>query len=264
MANAPGLSDAAPEARPAARAAAIRIDVRERTLAAALAALGAEVSVEALPVADAIVDGKGGEFFVERKKVADLAASIKDGRLRDQRARLVEAAAGDPHRAVVVVEGKERLSGGSGGISGESLWGAVVNTCVRDRMVVLRTADEHETALVLLKLARGAWASGGPEAAAGCVAKAYGAMRTPNAVRRARPGGLAACMLEAIPGMGSKRAEAIATYLAADGRGGLAGVFRGDARAAQAAIAGVVVGGRKVGPALAARVSAALCGAADQ
>lgn len=231
----------------------VRVDVRERGLVAALKDLGVEARVEALPVADAIVAGRAGEFFVERKKVPDLAASIKDGRLRDQRARLLEAAAGDPRRVVVVVEGAGRLQDGSGGVTGDALWGAVVNTNLRDNITVLRTADVAETAYALVKLGKGAWV-GTAAAAAAC----GGAQRTPRAVRKARPGGLAACMLEAVPGMGAKRAEAIATYLAADGRGGVLGFCAG--ADAEAAVARIVVGGRKVGPALAARVFAALTG----
>lgn len=233
----------------------VRVDVRERGLVAALKDLGVEARVESLPVADAIVMGRAGEFFVERKKVPDLAASIKDGRLRGQRPRLLEAAAGDPRRVVLIVEGTERLQAGSGGMTGDALWGAVMNTNLRDNITVLRTADTAETAYALVKLGKGAWV--GTAAAAADVA-CGGAQRTPRAVRKARPGGLAACMLEAVPGMGAKRAEAIATYLAADGRGGVLGFCAG--ADAEAAVARIVVGGRKVGPALAARVFAALKG----
>lgn len=244
----------------------IRVDVRENALAQALAdlvrldgtdqAAAIEVQRAALPVADAVVVGAAGTYFVERKTVADLAASIKDGRLRDQRARLLEAAEGEPNRVVFVVEGRERIGATRTatvhGMLSDAVWGAMVNTCLRDRMVVLRSADAEETAFLLTKIARGAWVTSSSSSPGGPA----GRQRTPAMLRAERPGGIAACMIEAIPGMGPRRAEAIAEHLLpAGGLLGLRGMSRADA---VRTVAGIQCGGRRVGPALAAKLLSAV------
>jgi ERCC4-type nuclease len=169
------------------------VDDRERAsvVACHLCELGAEVEVARLPLGDFLVDGR---LLVERKTVADLAASVCDGRLFRQAKRLASHA---DQRVCIILEGTSR-DAGAAGVSREALQGAMVSLTLVFGLPVLRARDEHETARLVVY-------------AAGQLARtALGISR--RVAHRTRRGDRARLeMLQAIPGIGPRRALALLT-----------------------------------------------------
>lgn len=242
-----------------AEGARIQLDMRERPLADALRRLGdacPPVEVSALPVADIVIHpgGDAPPIFVERKTVADLAASIKDNRYHDQKDRLLEATNGDPRRIGFILEG--RTLGGDpdahvAGVQATVLYGAWVNTTVRDNMHVWPTGSTAESAVLVCKIARAASGATG-------TGRGGGRLLLPRQRRAERPGGLGACLLEQVPGMSAARADAVVAAF-----GGIAALVdvlrtRGVAPVADVTVRGPSGSERRIGPALAQAIADAL------
>jgi len=104
------------------------------------------LEVRRLPVGDFLVEDR---FAVERKTLADFSCSVVDARLFKQAAALVKGS----RRAVLILEGTTADLGG-GGVSRESLQGALITVSVFFGLVVLRARDAAETARLLVYLGR--------------------------------------------------------------------------------------------------------------
>ena len=104
------------------------------------------LDVRRLPVGDFLVEDR---FVVERKTLADFARSVVDARLFKQAAALVQGT----RRAVLILEGTT-ADLGAGGVSRESLQGALITVSVFYGLAVLRARDTAETARLLVYLGR--------------------------------------------------------------------------------------------------------------
>jgi ERCC4-type nuclease len=104
------------------------------------------LEVRRLPAGDFLVEER---FAVERKTLADFAQSVVDSRLFKQAAALVKGS----RRAVLILEGTTADLGG-GGVSRESLQGALITVSVFYGLAVLRARDATETARLLVYLGR--------------------------------------------------------------------------------------------------------------
>lgn len=84
--------------------------------------------------------------IVERKTLNDLSSSIIDGRYKEQKCRLLSSG----YKVIYIIEG---LSKNNYGVKHNTLLSALLNTQLRDNIVVIRSKDINETAniLVLLK-----------------------------------------------------------------------------------------------------------------
>jgi len=115
-----------------------------------IAELGARgdvaLEVRRLAVGDFLVEER---FAVERKTLADFSCSVVDARLFKQAAALAQGS----RRAVLVLEGTTADLGG-GGVSRESLQGALITVSVFYGLAVLRARDVTETARLLVYLGR--------------------------------------------------------------------------------------------------------------
>ena len=103
---------------------------------------GVSVEVQRLTVGDFAVDDR---LLVERKTLHDLSLSIKDGRLFRQARKLAES----PLRGVIVLEGKTR-GPGAGGLSRESLQGALITLSVYLGIPLLRARNQQETVRLMI------------------------------------------------------------------------------------------------------------------
>jgi len=167
------------------------VDYRERDSEAA-AALGGtpgiEVAYAELKTGDYLV---GDKVLFERKTIADFAASVIDGRLFQQAGRLAAAA----FPGVVVIEGGIREFAVVG-MSREALQGALISLTIIFGIPVLRARDGRETARLILytadqidRVRQGAIGNAGYR---------------PKGRRRQQ-----LRVLQSLPGVGPKRAEAL-------------------------------------------------------
>ena len=130
----------------------IIIDSRETEL---IRILSKSITVKTLDIGDIQFRHNDKDvLLLERKTVADLAASIKDGRYHEQKARLM-ASMKEPDAQMIgyLIEGNILSTAGIAGIAENTLLSAIVNTFVRDGIVVFRTFSVRETAKFLLKMA---------------------------------------------------------------------------------------------------------------
>jgi ERCC4-type nuclease len=97
-------------------------------------------------VGDFLVEDR---FAVERKTLADFAQSVVDARLFKQATALAQGS----RRAVLILEGTA-ADFGAGGVSRESLQGALITVSVFFGLAVLRARDAAETARLLVYLGR--------------------------------------------------------------------------------------------------------------
>ena len=104
------------------------------------------LEVRRLPVGDFLVEDR---FAVERKTLADFAQSVVDARLFKQATALAQGS----RRAVLILEGTA-ADFGAGGVSRESLQGALITVSVFFGLAVLRARDAAETARLLVYLGR--------------------------------------------------------------------------------------------------------------
>lgn len=168
----------------------ILVDDRERNAEVCEALRGraevAEVTVARLPLGDYQVDG---HLLVERKTLPDFATSVIDGRLFSQANRL--AASG--RDAVLILEGSGREAAEIG-VPRHAMQGALIHLALILGIPVLRALHPQETADLIVycggqlgRIARGEVKRCGWK---------------PNKKRRRQ-----LLMLQAIPGIGPKRAE---------------------------------------------------------
>ena len=234
---------------PGPRVGAI-IDDREHALAHALDArhpdLGSSRTRLLSGDVHIIQDGRIS-FVLERKTRADLRASLIDGRFASQRCRLVRE------------YGRERcgyvIEGGTAWVDSES--GAEVALMARDRVAVFWSTGVDDTADLISRLARSNLAPRDtpPQAGGEPGAAARIGVASTGSVHKS-----CACMLQCIPGVSKRRAQAIATQYPSMCR--LANAIHGDREATMHAIAECKdsASGRRFGRTLAHRVVMCIAG----
>jgi crossover junction endonuclease MUS81 len=86
-------------------------------------------------------------LLIERKTMSDLIASINDGRYREQKKRLLES--GIPRERILYL-----LEGRVDDIPGhmKTLFGMIINTIYRDKILVLRLDNLEETAFFIKRV----------------------------------------------------------------------------------------------------------------
>lgn len=119
------------------------IDNRERDL---LQVIG-ECHRKNLDLGDIIVyDNDDNEVLViERKTVKDLAISIKDGRHKEQKARLIDCYALKGIKVMYIIEGNIEQKGKISGIPYTTLISSMINTMLRDDILVYQSKDINDT-----------------------------------------------------------------------------------------------------------------------
>lgn len=131
----------------------IHIDNRERDLILKMQMNCLTFDVKTLDIGDIhIIDEKTKEIFgmIERKTLEDLSSSITDGRYKEQKQRLLHSVS-SKIRKIYILEGDdlERFH------LGKTIFdGVMVNTVVRDKIMIYRTKDLEETMEVILKIKR--------------------------------------------------------------------------------------------------------------
>jgi len=251
------------------------VDVRERALIAALTRIGTPFTTAGLKVGDVLIQSVADEqplLIIERKSLADFAASNEDGRYREQRARLM-AARGGGASVLYIIEGRYRDFIGSGSGSGSAsvhnhhgrttesqLRRLTTRLLLRYGMPVLHTEDIADTATWLTTLVaqtnddttvfqpEGGMAT---TTAAAMTHMTAALSMTKKANRDAAS--IATGMLGAVPGLGAKRIQALlAEHSIAD----LVAACSGSGNSNS--LGELVVGGKRLGPALGALLRDAL------
>ncbi len=110
------------------------------------AAPGVAAGVKRLRTGDYLVEGKA---VIERKRVPDFLESLRAGRLFEQASRLAALSV----RSFVLLEGRPGEWHGAG-VTREGIQGALVALAVGFGIPVLRSADEAESANLILYTAR--------------------------------------------------------------------------------------------------------------
>jgi ERCC4-type nuclease len=203
------------------------VDSRETRLAESLKVLGVPFQIAGLDVGDFLIQNEAGEplLVAERKSLADFAASNADGRYREQRARLM-AVRGSGVAVVYILEGtwsagEDRLFGRT---PEKQLKRLVSRLVLRYGMPVLTSesiADTARWARLLTEqigddatvfVPEGDLATSQTAAMAGMTAVLSTAKKGNKTAA-----GTAHAMLSAIPGLGSKKVDALlATHSIAD------------------------------------------------
>lgn len=222
------------------------VDTRERELIPLLSPWPSRT----LPVGDIWIGlsgeeiGRGG-VVIERKTTNDLEASVLDGRYREQRTRLTTYCQQRGARPLYVIEGiMDRIWGK---LSQETLQKYLNRLALRYGVAVIHTESVDATAALCKTLASQISAEPEVFVAADPAALAYSS--TVSVTKRGNkedPKNFALCALQGCPGVSAAVADAV---LAATG-----GTLKGVMDTEEAAIAAVVVGKRKVGPAVAKRL----------
>lgn len=198
------------------------VDSRETRLAEGLKVLGVPFQTAGLDVGDFLIQTETGEplLVAERKSLADFAASNADGRYREQRARLM-AVRGSGVAVVYVLEGTWSLGDPLkmyGRTPEKQLQRLVTRLVLRYGMPVIQTEGILDTArwarLLLEQLTDDptVFAPEGDMATAQVAAMA-GMTATLSTAKKGNktPVGTARAMLSAIPGLGSKKVDALLT-----------------------------------------------------
>ena len=224
------------------------VDSRESRLAEGLKTIGVSFQTAGLDVGDFLIQTEAGEplLVAERKSLADFAASNADGRYREQRARLM-AVRGSGVAVVYILEGSWSLGDPLkmyGRTPEKQLQRLVTRLVLRYGMPVIQTEGILDTArwakLLLEQLADDATVFA-PEGdlATSQVAAMAGMTAVLSTAKKGNKtaAGTAHAMLSAIPGLGSKKVDALlATHSIAD----LVGLSALELSALQ-------VGGKKLG-----------------
>ena len=204
------------------------VDSRETRLAEGLKMLGVPFQTAGLDVGDFMIQAETGEplLVVERKSLADFAASNADGRYREQRARLM-AVRGSGVAVLYVLEGAWSLGDPLkmyGRTPEKQLQRLVTRLVLRYGMPVIQSEGILDTArwakLLLEQLTDDAtvFVPEGDLATAQVAAMA-GMTAVLSTAKKGNktPVGTAHAMLSAIPGLGSKKVDALlATHSIAD------------------------------------------------
>ena len=234
------------------------VDNRERGLLTELQRLGVEHTVEALAVGDFAIRSEEGQTLLvaERKSHADFAASNADGRYREQRARLM-AARGGGTAVLYVLEGvwtgRDDTVIGWRTTEGQ-LRRLTTRLLLRYGMPVLMSRDIADTAtwarLLLTQVTDDGAVFQPEEGGVAVTAALAGLTASLSTAKKGNktPASTAAAMLSAVPGLGEKRVTAL---LAERSLGELAAMSVEE-------VAGLVVGGKRIGAAVATTIVAAL------
>ena len=229
------------------------LDVRESRLGEALTALQVPYTTAALDVGDFLIQNMEGEplLVAERKSHADFAASNADGRYREQRARLM-AVRGSGVAVLYILEGA--WTGVAYGRTTEAqLKRLTTRLLLRYGMPVLSTTSIADTARwcqILLAQLTDDPTVFHPDSEAAATDAMSGFTAALNTVKKGNKTatGTAHAMLTAVPGLGAKRVSAL---LAEKSLVDLIGLT-------EVALAEMTVGGKRIGPALAATLYSAL------
>jgi ERCC4-type nuclease len=221
------------------------IDNRERDLAPLLSPW----PTRPLPVGDIWIalsgeDVVAGGIVAERKTTDDLEASILDGRYREQRTRLTTYCQQRGARPLYIIEGPmDRLWGK---LSQQALQKYLNRLQLRYGVAVMHTDGLADTAAACRLLADQIAEDSAVFQPTDPTALAYGStVAVSKKANREDPRNFASAALQGCPGVSASIADALITAF-----GGLRGVLAAD----EAAIAAVMVGKRRVGPAVAKRL----------
>ena len=222
------------------------IDTRERDLIPLLSPW----PTRTLPVGDIWIGMNGdnirtGGLVIERKSTDDLEASIMDGRYREQRTRLTTYCQQQGARPLYVIEGEmDRLWGK---LTRDTLQKYLNRLMLRYGVAVIHTVSLEDTARVCRLLAAQMAEDSGVFLATDPAAVAYSStVAVSKKENRDNPRNFAAAALQGCPGVSAAAAEAVLSAFS----GTLAGVWAAD----ETALAAVVVGKRRLGPAVAKRL----------
>lgn len=222
------------------------VDTRERELIPLLHPWSART----LPVGDIWIGLSGedvgpGGIVAERKTTDDLEASILDGRYREQRTRLTTYCQQRGARPLYIIEGMmDRLWGK---LTAETMQKYLNRLALRYGVAVIHTESTEATAALCKMLAAQIAADAAVFVAADPAALAYSStVSVSKKENRDNPRNFAAAALQGCPGVSAAAAEAV---LSAYG-GTLTGVWAAE----ESTLATVVVGKRKLGPAVAKRL----------
>jgi len=232
------------------------LDVRETRLGEALATLQVPYTTAALDVGDFLIQNIEGEplLVAERKSHADFAASNADGRYREQRARLM-AVRGAGVAVLYILEGTWSISGQTtyGRTTEPQLKRLTTRLLLRYGMPILATTSIKDTASwcqILLAQLTDDPTVFQPDSEAATTDAMSGFTAALNTVKKGNKTakGTAHAMLTAVPGLGAKRVSAL-----------LAEKSLVDLMAlSEVELAAMTVGGKRIGPALAATLHNAL------
>jgi len=128
------------------------IDVRERDI---IKAMNPPFETKQLDLGDIIfVDEESDNplLIIERKTVSDLAASIKDGRAREQKARLIDLYVKKGIKVMYLIESFDSPKSGKTGLPHNTLLSSLINTIVRDNIMVYHTSGVEMSTKVIAKL----------------------------------------------------------------------------------------------------------------
>lgn len=223
----------------------IILDTREHGLIPLLP----DVPVQQLPVGDALI--KSGEetvLVVERKTTADFEASFLDGRYREQRTRLLAFCQANKARALYILEGG--VDGRLRSLSRAASQKLIHRLMLRYGVSVWVTRSLDDTAATLQLLAEQVRED--PKVFQGEQLSYTDVMATTKKANKDDPRAFALGALQGCPGVSAKMAAAVLEVC----QGSLEGVMAAD----EAVLAGVKVGERRVGPAVAKRLYALLHG----
>jgi len=220
------------------------VDTRERDLIPLLA-----WPVKTLPVGDIWIgtaegDVRKGGLVIERKTVADLEASILDGRYREQRTRLVTYCGEKGAKPLYIIEGD--LDRMQGSMTEQTLQKYLNRLMLRYGVAVIHTVSLEGTAALCRVFVEQMEKEPEVFVAADAGAVAYAStVSVDKRGNKENPQVFAATVLQCCPGVSAAVAAALLQVF-----GSLPQVFAAE----EAALAGVAVGKRRVGPVVAKRL----------
>lgn len=217
-----------------------------------------------LPVADIWIGLETNEgrlpaapngLLIERKAVSDLEASILDGRYREQRSRLLAAATEWKAHPVYIIEGSLDRLGGR--LPKSALLKHLTRLSLRYKIQFFQTTDEDDTAALILLLHE-QWKSD-PTTFAQPSSLTY--VETRGHTREAQsddPKVFATSVLRCCRGISAATAQAVLEGIGRSARSGGSGGLEAVMAATVEQLAQIVVGKRKLGPAVAGRLHSLL------
>jgi ERCC4-type nuclease len=223
----------------------IILDTREHGLIPLLPG----VPVQQLPVGDALIKhGEETVLVIERKTTADFEASFLDGRYREQRTRLLAFCQTNKARALYILEGG--VDGRLRSLTRAATQKLIHRLMLRYGVFVWITRSLEDTATTLNLLADQVRED--PKVFVGEQLSYTDVMAPTKKANKDDPRAFALGALQGCPGVSAKSAGAVLDAF----QGSLVGIMAAD----EAALAGVKVGERRVGPAVAKRLYALLHG----
>lgn len=200
----------------------------------------------------------GQVLLLERKAVGDWASSVQGGRYKEQKTRWQRSQESRPEgapaeRFAYLIEGQPLpMVGFLRGMAHKALNAAMLKTELRDGIPVLRSTNAADSAAVCIYLtgefAKGSLGSAAAQSAARNVAVGLeGGAHKRKRENLEEPTALLAAMLGCVPGMSPAKADAVVRQYPT-----LSALLAADA----GELAQVPCGGRKLGPKVAARLTA--------